>query len=95
MVWKYLQMALVLTTSYESLIQEYLPCFSSLSFLFIACLFKVDLMRDATTKSGGIYVYANQQGCDGGRLYFDGCAVIFINGELVAQGEKGEWGAWW
>ena len=32
-------------------------------------------------------MYANQQGCDGGRLYFDGCAVIFINGELVAQGK--------
>jgi NAD+ synthase (glutamine-hydrolysing) len=45
-------------------------------------------MRDATRKSGGIYMYANQQGCDGGRLYFDGCAVIFINGELVAQGAK-------
>eukprot|EP00026_Physarum_polycephalum_P002922 Phypoly_transcript_02931.p1 GENE.Phypoly_transcript_02931~~Phypoly_transcript_02931.p1 ORF type:complete len:670 (+),score=60.98 Phypoly_transcript_02931:109-2118(+) len=49
---------------------------------------RIELMRDATRKSGGIYMYANQQGCDGGRLYFDGCAVIFINGELVAQGSQ-------
>lgn len=45
-------------------------------------------MKDATTKSGGIYLYANQQGCDGGRLYFDGCASILINGEMIAQGDQ-------
>jgi len=31
---------------------------------------------------------ANQQGCDGGRLYFDGCAMISLNGEMVAQGAQ-------
>ncbi len=35
---------------------------------------------------GGIYLYANQRGCDGGRLYYDGCAMIFMNGVLYAQG---------
>ena len=30
-------------------------------------------------------MYANQQGCDGSRLYFDGCALIMVNGEVVAQ----------
>jgi NAD+ synthase (glutamine-hydrolysing) len=35
-----------------------------------------------------VYLYANQQGCDGGRLYFDGCACIAVNGELVAQGSQ-------
>jgi hypothetical protein len=43
-------------------------------------------MRMATSKGGGIYLYSNQKGCDGNRLYFDGCAMIFINGNLVAQG---------
>jgi hypothetical protein len=43
-------------------------------------------MKGATTKGGGIYLYANQQGCDGGRLYFDGCAMVLINGSVVAQG---------
>ena len=42
----------------------------------------------ATRKVGGVYLYANQQGCDGGRLYFDGTAMIAINGEIVAQGSQ-------
>ena len=37
---------------------------------------------------GGIYLYANQQGCDGDRLYYDGCAMIAVNGRLVAQGSQ-------
>ena len=49
---------------------------------------RVDLIRSATSKSGGVYLYANQQGCDGGRLYFDGCALIALNGEIVAQGSQ-------
>ena len=46
---------------------------------------RLDLMRGATAKAGGVYLYANQQGCDGGRLYYDGCACVVVNGELVAQ----------
>ena len=49
---------------------------------------RIDLIRGATAKSGGVYIYANQQGCDGGRLYFDGCALIAINGEILAQGSQ-------
>ena len=49
---------------------------------------RVNLIRNATSKSGGVYLYANQQGCDGGRLYFDGCAMIAVNGEIVAQGTQ-------
>ena len=39
-------------------------------------------------KLGGIYLYANQQGCDGDRLYYDGCAMIAVNGRIVAQGSQ-------
>jgi hypothetical protein len=42
-------------------------------------------MRSATAKAGGVYLYANQRGCDGGRLYYDGCACIAVNGAFVAQ----------
>ena len=35
-----------------------------------------------------MYLYANQQGCDGDRLYYDGCAMIAINGRIVAQGSQ-------
>ncbi|KAI8379492.1 uncharacterized protein BYT42DRAFT_545837 [Radiomyces spectabilis] len=49
---------------------------------------RIDLMKAATQKVGGIYLYANQQGCDGDRLYYDGCAMIVMNGEVVAQGSQ-------
>ena len=49
---------------------------------------RVDLMREATNKCGGVYMYANQQGCDGGRLYYDGCAMILINGQCIGQGSQ-------
>jgi hypothetical protein len=47
-------------------------------FCFALCrLFHLSLSADA-----------NQQGCDGGRLYFDGCACIVRNGSLIAQGAQ-------
>ncbi|KAI8982532.1 hypothetical protein BDB01DRAFT_744138 [Pilobolus umbonatus] len=49
---------------------------------------RIDLMKAATLKVGGVYLYANQQGCDGDRLYYDGCALIVMNGEVVAQGSQ-------
>lgn len=38
---------------------------------------RLELIRGASSKVGGVYVYANQQGCDGGRLYY-GIVVIAI-----------------
>jgi NAD+ synthase (glutamine-hydrolysing) len=49
---------------------------------------RIDLICSATAKNGGVYLYSNQQGCDGGRLYFDGCALIAVNGQIVAQGSQ-------
>ncbi len=49
---------------------------------------RLSLICNATDKCGGVYLYANQQGCDGGRLYFDGCASIAQNGEILAQGSQ-------
>ena len=49
---------------------------------------RMELIRSASRKCGGVYLYANQRGCDGGRLYYDGCACIAINGEIVAQGKQ-------
>lgn len=46
---------------------------------------RLDLMISATRKCGGIYLYSNQRGCDGGRLYYDGGAIIVANGQLLAQ----------
>ncbi|KII85887.1 hypothetical protein PLICRDRAFT_44308 [Plicaturopsis crispa FD-325 SS-3] len=49
---------------------------------------RIDLIKEATTKLGGVYLYANQQGCDGDRLYYDGCAMIALNGRMIAQGSQ-------
>ncbi|XP_007947462.1 glutamine-dependent NAD(+) synthetase [Orycteropus afer afer] len=49
---------------------------------------RVDLVSMATAKSGGIYLLANQKGCDGDRLYYDGCATIAMNGSIFAQGSQ-------
>nr|XP_035923653.1 glutamine-dependent NAD(+) synthetase isoform X2 [Halichoerus grypus] len=49
---------------------------------------RVDLVTMATTKNGGIYLLANQKGCDGDRLYYDGCALIAMNGHIFAQGAQ-------
>ncbi|KAF8821628.1 putative glutamine-dependent naD(+) synthetase protein [Cardiosporidium cionae] len=46
---------------------------------------RLDLVRNATKKSGGVYIFSNQQGCDGGRLYYDGSGFIAVNGEIVKQ----------
>ena len=36
-------------------------------------------------QAGGLYLYANQCGCDGSRLYFDGGALAVLNGQLLGQ----------
>lgn len=51
---------------------------------------RIDLVRGATSKAGGVYLYANMQGCDGGRLYFDGCCMVWQNGQMLAQGSQFE-----
>lgn len=31
---------------------------------------RIDAMKSATLLCGGVYMYSNHQGCDGGRLYY-------------------------
>lgn len=49
---------------------------------------RLDLIINGTGRCGGVYLYANQRGCDGDRLYYDGCALIAVNGQIVAQGKQ-------
>lgn len=49
---------------------------------------RLELIVSATRKCGGVYLYSNQRGCDGGRLYYDGCAMIVCNGEILAQAHQ-------
>eukprot|EP00210_Caulerpa_lentillifera_P003695 g3528.t1 len=50
--------------------------------------FRLNYIQGSTEKWGGIYLYANQRGCDGGRLYFDGCCCIVQNGKMLKQGAQ-------
>lgn len=50
---------------------------------------RLNAIKGATIRtSGGVYMYSNQQGCDGGRLYYDGCCCVVVNGDVVAQGSQ-------
>jgi len=49
---------------------------------------RFDLLLETTGKEGGCYVYANLVGCDGDRLYFDGCSMISSNGAFLAVGKQ-------
>lgn len=49
---------------------------------------RINLINECTLKVGGVYLYANQQGCDGDRLYYDGCALVGVNGRVVGQGSQ-------
>jgi NAD+ synthase (glutamine-hydrolysing) len=49
---------------------------------------RLELIVSATRRCGGVYLYANQRGCDGGRLYYDGGALIACNGRVLAQADQ-------
>jgi len=49
---------------------------------------RFDLLNETTGKDGGCYVYANLIGCDGERMYFDGCSMISANGSFLAIGKQ-------
>lgn len=49
---------------------------------------RINLIKDATAKNGGVYMYSNQRGCDGDRLYYDGCSLILNSGKVLAQGSQ-------
>eukprot|EP00919_Chromeraceae_sp_WS-2016_P055546 GHVR01132023.1.p1 GENE.GHVR01132023.1~~GHVR01132023.1.p1 ORF type:complete len:720 (+),score=117.25 GHVR01132023.1:36-2195(+) len=49
---------------------------------------RLSLVQLCTSKAGGIYMYGNQRGCDGSRLYFDGSALIAMNGNIHVLGSQ-------
>ena len=42
-------------------------------------------MKKASCRNGGIYVYSNLKGCDGGRVYYDGGFLICLNGNIIQK----------
>ncbi|XP_014207604.1 probable glutamine-dependent NAD(+) synthetase isoform X2 [Copidosoma floridanum] len=48
----------------------------------------VDLLKSATFKSGGCYMFSNLRGCDGARVYFAGGTSIALNGRILNRGKQ-------
>lgn len=48
----------------------------------------VDLIKAATFKAGGCYLFSNLRGCDGGRVFFNGCSCISLNGNVLARTDQ-------
>lgn len=49
---------------------------------------RLGLIKNSSEKNGGVYMYSNQQGCDGSRLYYDGSSMTVTNGKIVVQGSQ-------
>ena len=45
---------------------------------------RLGLITNASNRNGGVYVYSNAKGCDGGRVYFDGSSMICMNGKIYS-----------
>ncbi|XP_018572873.1 probable glutamine-dependent NAD(+) synthetase [Anoplophora glabripennis] len=48
----------------------------------------VDLVKNATMKCGGCYIFSNLRGCDGQRVYFDGVSSITLNGHILSRAKQ-------
>ncbi len=49
---------------------------------------RLGLITNASSRNGGVYLYANARGCDGGRMYFDGSSMICMNGKIYSLDEQ-------
>ena len=49
---------------------------------------RVNLILGASKKTHAAYMYSNLQGCDADRLYYDGTAMVCVNGQMVSQGSQ-------
>ncbi|CAD8047094.1 unnamed protein product [Paramecium primaurelia] len=48
---------------------------------------RTELFKDITKRNGACYAFCNLRGCDGNRLYFDGCSCIVLNGKVFAKSD--------
>nr|KAG5704994.1 hypothetical protein BaRGS_022836 [Batillaria attramentaria] len=49
---------------------------------------RVDLVKSATYKCGGVYMFSNLIGCDGERVFYDGGSMVSVNGQIIAEGPQ-------
>ncbi len=49
---------------------------------------RYEIVLDSSKKNGGVFLYSNLIGCDGGRMYFDGGSFITLNGNILNEGKR-------
>ena len=49
---------------------------------------RYEIVTNSSKKNGGVFLYSNLIGCDGGRLYFDGGSFITLNGNILSEGKR-------
>ena len=47
--------------------------------------YRLGMIRRFSQMYGGIYMYSNLTGGDGGRLYFDGASTVSMNGKFIVH----------
>ena len=48
----------------------------------------VDLVKNASYKCGGCYMYNNFRGCDGGMILWNGTSSISVNGRVINRAKQ-------
>ena len=49
---------------------------------------RYEIVVNTSKKNGGVFLYSNLIGCDGGRLYFDGGSFVTLNGSVLNEGKR-------
>ncbi|ODN01891.1 putative glutamine-dependent NAD(+) synthetase [Orchesella cincta] len=50
--------------------------------------YAMELIKTASAKCGCLYAFSNLRGCDGERVYLNGCSTIVLNGEVLKLGKQ-------
>lgn len=58
--------------------------YTELRKAYVVC----DLVKSATYKSGGCYLFSNLRGCDGQRIYFNGGSCVALNGHILSHSKQ-------
>lgn len=49
---------------------------------------RLEVITSAISKTGSVFLYSNQRSFDRGRLYFDGCSQILLNGDVIHMASR-------
>lgn len=49
---------------------------------------RYEIVLNSSKKNGGVFLFSNLIGCDGGRMYFDGGSFITLNSNIINEGKR-------